>query len=82
MSEINKSEKIKQDIKIELEKLDLPWIFLTEIDKMFNHINHYKLFNLWNNKDYFFSYINDLSNQYEQDFLNILKNWNNDSYKS
>jgi hypothetical protein len=82
MSEVTKSEDIRQKIKLELEKLDLPWFFLTELDKMFGYIGYYKLRNLWNNKKCFLNYINELNNQYEKDFLNILDDHQNDKNRN
>jgi hypothetical protein len=35
MSEITKAENIRQDLKLELQKLDLPLVFSNELDKIF-----------------------------------------------
>jgi hypothetical protein len=38
--------------------------------------------NLWKNKEYFLNYVHNLTNSYEEDFLNTLNNYKNDENKN
>ncbi len=64
LSEQKLSNRIRIQLIERIAEIDLPWFLFLEIDAALSMLNYFKLSNLQRNADIFFTYLDELSCEY------------------
>lgn len=73
LSEQKLSNKIRIEMIEEIAEIDLPGFLFLEIDAALTILNYFKLSNLQRNGDIFFSYLDEISREYNSMMLQLSK---------